>query len=65
MKNQYREGGLPEKGEFGQFTNLRGAWQKRGVHTPMHTMSHLEQMCKSWSNLCNHYQQKKQKCLSN
>ena len=38
MKNQYREGELPEKGEFGQFTNLRGAWQKRGGLIPQCTL---------------------------
>ena len=29
MKKQYR-GGLPKKGELGQFADLRGAWQERG-----------------------------------
>ena len=46
-KNQYRGAGLPKKGGFGQFANLRGgAWQEReagvleGVDTLMHTMTH-------------------------
>ena len=30
-KNQYRSGGLPEKGgRLRQFVDLRGAWQERG-----------------------------------
>ena len=45
MNNQYRGGGLPKKGGFRQFADLRRAWQERGgyfwgggVDTTMHTM---------------------------
>ena len=45
MKNLYRGGRLPKKGELGLFTDLRGDLARkigvvflRGVETPMHTM---------------------------
>ena len=30
MKNQYRGGGVPQKGWFRQFANLRRAWKETG-----------------------------------
>ena len=47
----YREE-LPKKGGLGQWTDLRGAWQKRGgifdrgIDTPMHTMRHNRKLGK-------------------
>ena len=49
LKNKYRGGGLPEKGGFGQFADLKGGGGGglarksglvflRGVDTPMHIM---------------------------
>ena len=45
MKNLYRGGRLPKKGELGLFSDLRGDLARkigvvflRGVETPMHTM---------------------------
>ena len=49
MKSQYIEGGLPKKGELGQFADLRGGGLckkegvafLRGVDTPVHTMIYI------------------------